>query len=98
VKVNDCPIPLIDIPTAITDNDDGANETFFVDKLRFYPENKIRIYNRWGTMVYERIGYNNEWEAIVDGEELPIGTYYYVLDLNDKENTSYQGYVTVVRP
>ena len=74
------------------------NETFYIDKIRFYPENTLRIYNRWGSLVYEAYGYNNEWAGTRDGELLPVGTYYYVLDLGDGAGSSYEGYITLLRP
>ena len=43
---------------------------------------KLQIFNRFGTVVYERDNYVNEWNGqTTDGDELPTGTYYYVLDL-----------------
>ena len=98
VHVEGCPIPKVDIPNALTVNGNGANETFYIDKIRFYPENTLRIYNRWGSLVYEAYGYNNEWAGTRDGELLPVGTYYYVLDLGDGAGSSYEGYITLLRP
>jgi gliding motility-associated-like protein len=48
----------------------------------------MKVYNRWGTMVYESKAYKNDWEGlatkgVVIGEKLPDGTYFYAIDLND---------------
>jgi len=55
--------------------------------------NALRIYNRWGNVVYEKFRYQNDFEGISEGratvqqdEKLPVGTYYYLLDLGDGSN------------
>ena len=71
-------------------NGDGVNETFVIDCISRYPNNTLKIYNRWGNIVYEKQGYNNEFDgtsngrAVIQQEEfLPVGTYYYILELGD---------------
>ncbi len=71
-------------------NGDGVNDILIINCIDNYPNNKLEIYNRWGNIVYEKRGYNNDWEGISNGratvnasEELPVGTYYYVLDFGD---------------
>lgn len=61
-------------PNVITPNDDPWNQGFVVKGI----ENgvwKIRIYNRWGTLVYSSNGYNNDWE----GNNVSGGVYYFKL-------------------
>ncbi|MDH7913130.1 gliding motility-associated C-terminal domain-containing protein, partial [Winogradskyella sp. SYSU M77433] len=69
---------------------DGVNETFVIDCLERFPDNKLEVYNRWGNMVYSTRGYLNDWSGttngravVKDSDNLPAGTYYYVLDLGD---------------
>ncbi|WP_157209080.1 T9SS type B sorting domain-containing protein, partial [Mariniflexile maritimum] len=71
-------------------NDDGTNDTFVIGCIENYPNNKLEIYNRWGNIVYQKRGYNNEFNGTSNGratmnvsEKLPVGTYYYILDLGD---------------
>ena len=71
-------------------NGDGVNETFIIDCLERFPNNKLEVYNRWGNVVYSKRGYLNDWSGTTNGravmgqsDELPVGTYYYVLDLGD---------------
>ncbi|MFD2588983.1 gliding motility-associated C-terminal domain-containing protein [Croceitalea marina] len=71
-------------------NGDGVNETFVIDCISKYPNNTLKIYNRWGNIVYEKQGYNNEFNGTSNGraviqkqEFLPVGTYYYILNLGD---------------
>ncbi|MBC3847078.1 gliding motility-associated C-terminal domain-containing protein, partial [Winogradskyella echinorum] len=71
-------------------NGDGVNETFVIDCLERYPNNILEVYNRWGNIVYSKKGYLNDWDGTSNGravvnqpKKLPVGTYYYVLDLGD---------------
>ncbi|WP_298500464.1 gliding motility-associated C-terminal domain-containing protein, partial [uncultured Algibacter sp.] len=73
-------------------NDDGKQDTLEIRCIDNYPNNRLEVYNRWGNIVYEKRGYNSndEWDGTSNGrvtinssEKLPIGTYYYILDLGD---------------
>ncbi|MDD7885296.1 gliding motility-associated C-terminal domain-containing protein [Flavivirga sp. 57AJ16] len=71
-------------------NGDGVNELLVINCIENYPNNRLEIYNRWGNIVYKKQSYNNEFDGISNGrstingtEMLPVGTYYYVLDLGD---------------
>jgi gliding motility-associated-like protein len=82
--------PAITIPNVISPNDDRHNDYFVIKNIEYWTNN-ITIYGRWGNKVYEATNYRNQWKA----DDLPDGTYYYVLRLDrDKE---YAGYVTVLR-
>ncbi|MGK0430390.1 MAG: gliding motility-associated-like protein, partial [Psychroserpens sp.] len=69
---------------------DGVNDVFVIDCIENYPNNSIEIYNRWGNVVYETKEYNNDFDGtsngrsvLSQGDKLPVGTYYYVIDLGD---------------
>ncbi|MDF0707753.1 gliding motility-associated C-terminal domain-containing protein [Flagellimonas okinawensis] len=71
-------------------NGDGVNDFFKIDCISRYPGNTLQIYNRWGNIVYQTKSYNNDWDGTPNGramvqpeDQLPVGTYYYVLDLGD---------------
>ncbi|NJK84036.1 MAG: gliding motility-associated C-terminal domain-containing protein, partial [Saprospiraceae bacterium] len=87
------------VPSVITPNNDGINDAFVVpcliDKVKF-PDNEVIIYNQWGDEVFRTQGYENNWQATYDGEELPDGSYFYVINFGDgsKPNT---GFVVVQR-
>ena len=73
----------------MTPNEDGDNDVFFIDGIQNFPNNTVEIYNRWGVLVYEVVGYNNNDKAfrgesngrvtVQQKEQLPEGTYYYIL-------------------
>ncbi|MDX6191255.1 gliding motility-associated C-terminal domain-containing protein [Flavobacterium sp. Fl-318] len=66
-------------------NDDGVNDVFYIDCIANYPNNVLEIYNRWGNLIYTQQGYKNTWDGTADGSSklLPVGTYFYILDLGD---------------
>jgi large repetitive protein len=72
--------------TIISPNNDTKNETLFFDYLDKYPENSLVIFNRWGQQVYYASPYKNEsWNGTYNGNPLPAGTYYYILNLLDED-------------
>ncbi|MCW1149218.1 gliding motility-associated C-terminal domain-containing protein [Flavobacterium lacisediminis] len=71
------------IPKGISPNGDGLNDTW---DLSSYNIQKVEIFNRYGTKVYSKSSYENEWYGQSDnGNELPDGTYYFVIDFTDLE-------------
>jgi gliding motility-associated-like protein len=69
------------IPKGISPNGDGLNDTF---NLTGFNVKQLNIFNRYGSIVYSRTNYQNEWSGQSDkGQELPDGTYYYVIERND---------------
>ncbi|MBK8547982.1 MAG: gliding motility-associated C-terminal domain-containing protein [Saprospiraceae bacterium] len=72
-------------PNIITPNEDGINDAFLVPCLfnDQFPENRLVIFNEWGNEVYSAKNYNNDWQGLYNGNPLPAGTYFYVLDLGN---------------
>ena len=77
------------IPEGFSPNGDGINDLFVIRGILNYPANAFVIYNRWGNKVFEASPYQNTWDGKsmfglrVGGNDLPVGTYFYVLDLKD---------------
>lgn len=91
-----------DVPNGITPNGDGLNDALIFDQLLLnpedYPDNELIIFNRWGDIVFEAKPYNNDWQGqSSNGDELPDGTYYYVLRLNIGEGEILRGDITVIK-
>jgi hypothetical protein len=88
----------------ISRNGDGQNDYFHINCIENFPYNIVKIYNRAGTLVYENKGYNNfdvffEGTANrgiqVMGNNLPDGTYFYIIDKNDGSKPV-AGYLEIV--
>ncbi len=85
-------------------NNDGLNDVFFIECIEDYPLNNLKIFNRWGNKVFETKGYKNDWRGTVSvksfngsDENLPVGTYYYLLDFGDKATPTKSGWLYISR-
>ena len=89
----------IDVPNAFTPNGDGINDTWTIDGLDTYRNSSLKVYNRWGQLVYSNTGvYANDWNGTgKSGKDLPTGTYYYVITLNQNGKENVAGDVTIIR-
>lgn len=77
----------------VTPNGDGLNDSFFVEGLRnVFLNFKMSIYNRWGELIWTGDHSKEDWDATAnvnkvgsEGTTVPVGTYYFVLELNDPD-------------
>ncbi len=83
------------IYNAISPNDDGTNDFFTIENIGHYPDNELKVFNRWGNQVYSATGYKNQWDGRYQNAMLPDGTYFYQLQLT--EELVYTGYFQVHR-
>ncbi len=100
VTVDDRRFPCLDERVVITPDGNGANDEFIIFCVGDYPDNHLEIYNRWGQLVFEADNYDNTWEGTTqDGQALPEGPYYYVLEYTDPEGNRIQqkGSLTILR-
>ncbi|MGC6413593.1 MAG: gliding motility-associated C-terminal domain-containing protein, partial [Bacteroidia bacterium] len=75
--------PLSEIlPNAITPNGDGLNDIFKPND--YFELLDLKIYNRWGQMVYESQGSQLGWDGTFAGEKVPAGVYVYVIQVRLK--------------
>ena len=99
-----------EIFNGITPNGDNLNDFFEIRGIDMYPNNNVKIFNRWGVLVWETNGYNestNVFRGVSDGratvregEELPTGTYFYVLTFTGETpegKSAYNGYLYINR-
>jgi gliding motility-associated-like protein len=80
-----------------TPDGDGINDKFEIDKIEYYPNAQVEIYNRWGDVIYESTGYSNPWDGTWNGTPLPVGAYYYVVDPKDERAEKISGYINLIR-
>lgn len=87
------------IPNIITPNNDGKNDIWRLDFINVYfPNADIEIYNRWGEQLFKSTGYSNAWDGSYKGNPLPVGAYFYTINLNDpKIDEIYKGTVTILK-
>lgn len=70
-----------DIPEGFSPNGDGVNDEFVIQNLSLFPETSLSIVDRNGSQVFETDDYQNDWDGTREnGESLPAGTYFYVID------------------
>ena len=91
-------IPEIDVPTGFTPNNDGQNDLWEISNVGFYQNISVEIYSRWGDLMYRSEGMFQAWDGTYGGNALPIGTYYYVININEPEFPNpFTGPVTIIR-
>jgi gliding motility-associated-like protein len=83
-------------PDGITPNSDGFNDDWRILLIEEFPNARVEVYNRWGQRVFESVGYNDRWDGTRNGNPLPVGTYYYVIDLGNGL-PKYTGPITLMR-
>lgn len=99
----------VEVFNVITPNGDGVHDVLTIGGLQNYPDNTIRIYNRWGVLVYTTKAYNttgNVFDGTSEGRvtvqqdnKLPVGTYFYILDYVDVtgKTITMTGYIYINR-
>jgi gliding motility-associated-like protein len=89
------------IPEGFSPDEDGVNDKFVIYGLNGKSVT-LKVFNRWGNLVYESDNYQNNWDGvcttgwILTGERLPEGTYYYLVQI-EGESTTRKGYLTLWR-
>ncbi len=68
-----------DILHLFTPNNDGINDHWEIPGLHEYGKCDVKIYDRWGKLVFSSPDYNNLWDGTSDGTPLPEGAYYFVI-------------------
>lgn len=86
----------ISVINAITpETQDGKHDFLKIQNIEQYPNNKVNIYNRWGDLVYEISGYNNDdviftgISNVKNGVKLDNGTYFYAIEAGGKVKTGF---------
>ena len=97
----------LEVFNVITPNGDGVHDVLKINNIEDYPNNHVRIFNRWGVIVYQAKGYNNR-TVVFDGtstgratigadSKLPVGTYFYIIDFETPRGSNEQitGYLYI---
>jgi gliding motility-associated-like protein len=91
-------VPAIKFPNGFTPNGDGVNDYWQIDNIQLFPNCQVEVYNRWGELLFNSTGYNPPFDGRFKGKDLPVGTYYYIIKLNDPLfPDDYTGPLTIMR-
>jgi len=86
----------LQIPNTFSPNGDGYNDYFEIPGIAFLPEMRMTIFNRNGEILYQKKGYQNDWDGTSNGKVLPVATYYYVIDLGNNQDPI-KGDITIIK-
>lgn len=88
----------IEATNVMTINNDGQNDNFIVEGVEFWPNTMVKVFNRFGNLVYESDSYNNDWDGSLNdsGRMISSGTYYYLVQRTIDEEAQ-SGFITVIR-
>lgn len=84
------------VPNAFSPNGDGINDVWKIQAIDAYPKSEVIIFNRYGQVITKRKGAAKPWDGTYQGEPVPVGTYYYVIDLHEGQG-KLTGWVMIVR-
>ena len=86
------------IPNGFSPNNDGINDTFYIQNLQnVFPNFEIYYYNRYGNLVHKGNNDSYQWNGTYKNKPAPSGTYFYVLYLKDEQNITYKGWIYLNR-
>jgi gliding motility-associated-like protein len=78
-----------------TPNIDGFNDFWEIPELDSYGECEVKVYNRWGKLVFSSTEYHNEWDGTSNGVNLPSAAYYFII--KSETAGTIKGTVNIVR-
>ncbi|MEL7425969.1 MAG: gliding motility-associated C-terminal domain-containing protein, partial [Bacteroidota bacterium] len=100
IQVEEAPELDVNIVNFLSPNGDGKNDVLFFRGLDNYPANQLSVFNRWGDLLFSKPNYQQDglyWDATFNGQLLPAGVYYYVLQVGTTA-APIKSSLTVVHP
>ena len=87
------------IPTAFTPNNDGHNDVFKMVNITDETLLEMRVFNRWGTVLFATNDIRKGWDGMYKGQEQPMAVYGYAIKIRYSDGTEeiYKGTVTLIR-
>jgi gliding motility-associated-like protein len=83
--------------SAFSPNGDAINDTWEIDGLEAYPNSHIKIFNADGVEMFNNVGYTAQWDGFHKGKEMPLGTYFYLINLNDGSKKTLNGHFMIIK-
>jgi gliding motility-associated-like protein len=85
------------VPNVFSPNGDGINDSWSLEDTFLYAESEVRIYGRFGRLIFQSVGYHTPWDGTNEnGKDLPDGVYFYHLEIGNGFDPI-QGTVTIIR-
>ncbi len=87
---------------AFSPNGDGINDTWEIEGVLSFPNNRLTIYNRWEQKVFEKSNYQNDWDGTSNKvnnsntNELPNGVYFYFFE-EEPNGRLHKGFIFLKR-
>jgi gliding motility-associated-like protein len=96
---DECDVKDIVVPKGFSPNGDNINDTWVIENIEHFPNNKIIVFNRWGNKVLETNNYQNDWDGKSTkgggSKRLPVGPYLYIIELNESGYAPVQGWIYI---
>ena len=80
------------VPNSFSPNGDNINDLFVIENLEGFKNVSLKVFNRWGRLLYQSDDYQNTW----DGGNATDGTYFYVLYIPTASIKDYTGTITIL--
>ncbi|MCX2494449.1 MBG domain-containing protein [Pedobacter sp. PF22-3] len=84
------------VTNSFSPNGDGINDQWTLNFLQNYPQCRVQVFSRSGAIVFSSIGYQSPWDGTYKGSDLPLGTYYYMIELKNSKRIL-SGSITILR-
>ena len=85
------------VPNIFTPNGDALNDTWSLEDTFLYEDSEVRVYGRFGRLIFESIGYHSPWNGTnKEGKNVPDGVYFYCIEIGNGFN-QITGTVTILR-
>ena len=85
------------IPNVFTPNGDNINDTWSLEDTFLYSDSEVRIYGRYGKLLFQSVGYTSSWDGKNEkGNDVPAGAYFYSIEIGHNFD-AINGSVTILR-
>ena len=95
--VDESEVKCVEMPNTITPNGDNYNDTWIIKNLDLYPNASVKIFNKWGNLLYDSKGKYKPWDGTYNNQPLPSEVYYYIIVLGNADDDQYTGTITIIR-
>ena len=85
------------VPNVFTPNGDNINDTWNLENTFLYSDSEIRVYGRYGKLIFQSVGYSTAWDGKNEnGNDVTDGAYFYHIDIGH-DFDAIKGSVTIIR-